>query len=73
MGSGLLRTVQVLLALLFIACGTVGVLWALDVIDPGEARATLLRIGVVLGICLATALALVAVFSIGRRRSGDGS
>lgn len=69
MGTVFLRTVQVLTATLLIALAAIGSMWVLGLIDPAAAKTSALRIGGVLGICLVTALAMAAVFSIGGRRS----
>ncbi len=69
MGAVFLRTVQVLAATLLVALATLGVLWVLGFIDPAAAKTSAVRIGGVLGICLVAALAMVAVFSIGGRKS----
>ena len=45
-------------------------MWVLGLIEPAAAKASAMRIGGVLGICLVAALAMVAVFSIGGRQSG---
>lgn len=66
MSAGLLRTLQVLAATLLVALASIGILWVLGLIDPAAAATSVVRIGAVLGICLVAALALVAVFSIGR-------
>jgi len=69
MGAVLLRTMQVLVATLLIALATIGVMWVLGLIDPAAAKTSAQRIGGVLGICLVTAVAMVAVFSIGGKKS----
>ena len=67
----LLRTVQVLLAVLLLAFATLGVFWVLGFIDPAQAKTSAMRIGGIVGICLAAALALVAVFSVGGAKTQD--
>jgi hypothetical protein len=70
MSTGLVRTIQVLAATLLVAFATLGIMWVLGLIEPAAAKASAMRIGGVLGICLVAALAMVAVFSIGGRKSG---
>ncbi len=69
MGATFLRTVQVLMAILLVALATIASMWILGLIDPAAAKTSVMRIGGVLGICLVAALAMVAVFSIGRGKS----
>lgn len=69
MSTGLVRTIQVLAATLLVAFATLGIMWVLGLIEPAAAKASAMRIGGVLGICLVAALAMVAVFSIGGRKS----
>lgn len=69
MSRGLVRTIQVLAATLLVALTTLGIMWVLGLIEPAAAKASAMRIGGVLGICLVAALAMAVVFSIGGRKS----
>ena len=67
----MMKTVQILVAIIIIALATVGALWVLDLIDAAQAQATLYRLGGFIAICAVAAFALLAVFSLGG--SGDDS
>ena len=56
MGSGLLRTIQMLVATILFALATIGIMWVLGVTDLAAAQLFAYRIGGVLGICLATSV-----------------
>lgn len=71
MGSMVLRTFQVVLATIVIALAMVGIMWVLGLIEPAAAKASAYRIGGVLGICLVAALAMFAVFSVGRKGDAE--
>jgi hypothetical protein len=51
MGAVVLRTIQVLIVTSLVASVSIGIMWALGVIDPAEAKTSAYRIGSVLGIC----------------------
>ena len=71
MGTSLLRTIQVLLAMLLIAAACIASMWILGVIDPLVAKTSFVNISSLLGIFLVAALAMTAVFSIGGEKETE--
>jgi hypothetical protein len=71
MGSGLLRTIQILVATILFAFATISIMWVPGVIDLAAAQLSAYRIGGVLGICLAIAVGLAAMFGISDKQPKD--
>lgn len=71
MNTAVLRTVQVGVALMVLSGVIIAIMLVLGVLDIAAATSLAINVGSVLLICVAAALLLTGIFSIGRNR-GDG-